>query len=81
MTIRLTIKLFGTLSARVPDYNHQTGICVDAPDDATPEDLLNDLSIPLSHIGIISDGRHFLQKDCGLNEGMTISFFSLVSGG
>ena len=81
MTIQLTIRLFGTLSSGIPDYNHKKGVLVDAPDDVTPEDLLKDLKIPLSHIGLISRENQAIQRDTPLADQMTIHFFSLVSGG
>lgn len=81
MTIQLTIRLFGTLSSRVPDYDHNTGIRVDAPDDTTPEDLLKDLKIPLAHIGFVSDGSQAIQLGTCLTDKMSVSFFSLISGG
>jgi len=81
MSIRLTIRLFGTLSLGMPDYDHKKGIVVDAPDDVTPEGLLTGLQISLSHIGLISSENQAIQRDTRLADGMTISFFSLVSGG
>jgi len=81
VTIRLAIQLFGTLSLKVLDYDHEKGIIVDVPDNITPEDLLRDMQIPLSHIGLISCENQAIQRDALLIDGMTISFFSLVSGG
>ena len=81
MTIRLTIRLFGTLSLQVPDYDHKKGIIVDAPDGVTPEDLLTHLQIQLSHIGLICYENQAIQRDTPLTDGMTISFFSPVYGG
>ncbi len=81
MTLKLTIRLFGTLSFRVPGYNHKTGIIVIAGDDTTPEEILKCLRIPLTHIGVISDGKHPLKRDNALTDGMTIHVFSLISGG
>ena len=81
MTIRLTIRLFGNLSLQMPDYDHKKGIIVYAPDDVTPEDLLTHLQIQISHIGFISYENQAIQRDTRLTDGMTISFFSQVSGG
>lgn len=81
MTIQLTVRLFGTLSLKVPDYDHKNGLIVDAPDGVTPENLLKDLQIPLSHVGLISHENHAIQRDTLLTDKMTISFFSLVCGG
>ncbi|MDA3791442.1 MAG: hypothetical protein PF503_23465 [Desulfobacula sp.] len=81
MTIRLTVRLFGTLSLNVPDYDHEKGLIVDMSDGVTPVDLLNDLQIPLSHVGLISHENHTIQLDTPLTDKMTISFFSLVAGG
>jgi len=81
MTIRLTIRLFGTLSLRVPDYDHKKGIIVDAPDGITPGYVLSHLQIPLSHIGLISHKNQAIRRDTRLVDKMTISFFSPVYGG
>jgi hypothetical protein len=81
MCIRLTIRLFGTLSSAVPDYDHKKGIVVDVPDGITPEWLLNGLQISLSNIGLISCENQVIQRNTLLTDGMTIHFFSLISGG
>ncbi len=81
MTIRLTIYLFGTLSSKVPNYNHKNGIAIDAVDGVTPEDLLKNLKIPLNHIGLISDGSSSIELVTRLTDKMSVSFFSLISGG
>ncbi len=81
MAIRLTIRLFGSLSLKVPDYDHKRGIRVNVPVDVTPEDLLKDLKIPLSHIGLISDGQKAIKLGTRLTDKMNVSFYSLASGG
>lgn len=81
MTIQLTIRLFGTLSSKVPDYDHEKGLCVDVADNVTPEDLAKNLKIPLNHIGLISDGSAAIKLDTQLTDNMNINFFSLISGG
>ena len=81
MTIQLTIRLFGTLGLKKTDYDHKKGIMVDVPDNITPEQLLEDMHIPVSHIGLISDGNQSIQLDTLLSDKMTINFFSLVCGG
>lgn len=81
MTMRLVIRLFGTLSLKVPDYDHEKGIVFDVPEGVTPADLLNDLQVPVSHVGFISDGKSGLQLDSRIENPMTIHFFSLISGG
>ncbi|MEN8210298.1 MAG: hypothetical protein ABFR31_01155 [Thermodesulfobacteriota bacterium] len=81
MTVKLTIKLFGTLGLKIPDYNHDKGIMIDAPDNVTPADLLKDLQVPLSHVGFISCENRSIKADTPLSDGMVIHFYSLVSGG
>ena len=81
MAIRLTIRLFGTLGSKVPDYNPQKGLRVDVDDNATPEDLAKNLKIPLNHIGLISDGSAAIKLDTQLTNNMNVNFFSLISGG
>lgn len=81
MSIKLTIWLYGTLSSKVPKYDYQEGIIVDKPDNVTPEDLLKDLKIPLTHVGLISDGTKSIPLDAPLEDNMSIKFYSLISGG
>ncbi|WP_300461661.1 MoaD/ThiS family protein [Desulfobacula sp.] len=81
MTIRVTIRLFGTLSLKVPDYEHKKGLIVHLPDDATPEDLLKRLQLPPSHVGLISHENQAIQRNTRLKDGMTIGLFSPVYGG
>lgn len=81
LTIRLTIRLFGTLSLKVPGYDHKKGLIVDAPCGATPLDVLADLQIPILHVGLITHDNRAIQQDTLLQDRMSISFFSLVGGG
>ena len=81
MAVRLIVRLFGTLSMKVSDYDHKKGIIFNAPEGVTPADLLKDLQVPVSHIGFISNGTSGLQLDSRLEDQMTVHFFSLVSGG
>jgi len=81
MTIQLTIRLFGTLSSKVPDYNHEKGLRVNVADNVTPKNLANELKIPLNHIGFISDGSTAIKFDTLLTDNMCVSFFSMISGG
>ncbi len=81
MTIQLIIKLFGTLSLKVPDYDHKTGIVMDAPDGATPEYVLSFLKISVSDVGLISHENQAIKWDTYLRDNMTISIFSPVYGG
>ena len=81
LTIRLTVRLFGILSFRMPDYNHTKGLHFEVPEGVTPEDLLNNMKIPLSHVGLISCENRSIQKDFQLADKSTISFFSPLSGG
>jgi hypothetical protein len=81
VTIQLTIRLFGTLGSKVPNYDHEKGLLVNAADNATPEDLARGLKIPLDYLGFISDGCSAIELDARLTDKMSIHFFSLMSGG
>ncbi len=81
MTIQLSIRLFGTLGSKVPDYDHEKGLVVDVADNITPEDLAKELKIPLNYIGFISDGSAAIKLDARLTNKMNVNFFSLISGG
>jgi hypothetical protein len=81
VSIQLTIRLFGTLSLRTSDYNHTKGLLIEAPEGATPKELLRRMNISPSRIGLISCENKAIQYDTPLNDKAVVSFFSLMSGG
>lgn len=81
MGIQLTIRLFGTLSSRLPEYSHTKGLLIEAPDGVTPEEVLKRLKIPLSHAGLISCDNKSIGYDTPLTDKAVISFFSPMAGG
>lgn len=81
MGMTVTIKLFATLGLKIEDYDHKHGLMRHVPKGTTPADLLQELQIPLSHVGLISSNNKILEPDMPLSNGMSVNFFSLISGG
>lgn len=81
MTIKLKVRLFGVLSLKVPAYDHKQGLIIELPDGAAPVDILKQLQLPLTHIGLISHANQAIPSDASLTDGMTINFYSPVYGG
>ena len=77
----MTVKLYGTLSRLVNDYNHQQGLDVTMPAGESVQDLLDYLSLGPERIGMIFvDGRP-AKKATLLNEGAQIKVFQPIFGG
>ena len=79
--MRITAKLYGTLSSRFPDYQHAQGIDVVIPDGATVKDLLAFLEISESkRAAVVVEGR-ILKADDTLQRGVPVHVFDAIHGG
>ena len=79
--MKVTVKLYGTLSAGVPGYHHLQGIEVDLSDGATVNDLLACLDVAKSQRAVVAiDGR--IQKATDkIPGGAHVQVFQPVHGG
>ena len=79
--MKVTVKLYGTLSAGVPGYHHLQGIEIDLSDGAAVEDLLACLDIAKSQRAVVAvDGR--IQKpNHKIPGGAHVQIFQPVHGG
>ncbi|MGD8471968.1 MAG: MoaD/ThiS family protein [Desulfobacterales bacterium] len=79
--MKVRIKLYGTLSLRVPGYDHSQGIEIELAEGATVKDLLDHLKISESQGAVVTiDGRIRKAGD-KIPEGTHARVFQSVGGG
>ena len=79
--MKLTVKLYGTLSLHVPEYKPSQGIEVEIPDGATVKDLLAQLDIlEIRGAAVIASGR-VLKADDKVQDGLSLDVFQSIHGG
>ena len=81
MPLRLTVKLYGTLSRSFDDYDHLSGLEVDIPEEASIHDLLDYLNLSSERLGMIYMDGILLNKKSRLKDGAQIKIFQPISGG
>jgi sulfur carrier protein ThiS len=81
MSLRVTVKLYGTLSRSFDEYDHLSGLEVIIPEQASIHDLLVFLNLSSERLGMIyMDGR-CLNKKSRLKDGAQIKIFQPIAGG
>lgn len=81
MSLRLTVKLYGTLSRSCDEYDHLSGLEVNVPDEASIHDLLDYLNLSSERLGMIYMDGKVLNKKSRLEDGAQIKIFQPISGG
>ena len=79
--MRITAKLFGTLSQQFPDYRRSEGIEVEIPDGATVNDLLAQLGISESKKAVVAMEGRILKGDDTIRHGVPVQIFNAIHGG
>ncbi len=79
--MRLTVKLYGTLSRSIDEYDHMSGLDVVLPDGASIQDLLIHLDIVPKRVGMILMDEKPVQKEAQLNDGALIKILQPIAGG
>ena len=79
--MRLTVKLYGTLSRSFDEYDHLSGLKVNIPDEASIHDLLDYLNLSSERLGMIYMDGKLLNKKSQLKDGAQIKIFQPISGG
>jgi sulfur carrier protein ThiS len=79
--MKVTIKLFGTLSELFPDYDFEQGLDLDLPEGSTVVDLLTFLEIFDDQGGTVLMDSRFLSKDETLTSGAQVLIFQVLNGG
>jgi len=81
MSLKVNVKLYGTLSRSFDEYDHLSGLEVDIRDAASIHDLLVYLNLSSERLGMIyMDGRR-LNKKSRLKDGARIKIFQPIAGG
>jgi sulfur carrier protein ThiS len=79
--MKITVKLFGELKRKIPDYRPDKGLEMDIPEGSKVADLLALLSIPTSPgATVIMEGR-VLPLEEKLVNGSLINLFHVMYGG
>jgi sulfur carrier protein ThiS len=79
--MKVTVKLYGTLNQRFPDYQHSQGIEVELPEGATVQDLFALLEIPESQGAVVIMEGRALKADDPVRRGAPVDVFQSIRGG
>ena len=79
--MKVKVRLFGTLGNKFPDHDPINGFEIEIPADASVGDLLGQLDIPKSKIGLVSVQGRLVKADKTLKQGDFIRIFRPIFGG
>ena len=79
--MKVRVKLYGTLSQPLPDYQHSQGIEVEIPDGATVKDLLALLELSESRGAMIIVEGRILKADDEIRRGVSVNVLQAIGGG
>ncbi len=79
--MKVTVRLFGTLSRGFPDYRHSEGMELEIPDGTTVRDLLALLQLSESRgATVVMEGR-VRKADEVIENGIPVHILEVISGG
>ena len=79
--MKVKVRLFGTLGNKFPDHDPLNGFEIEIPANASIGDLLDQLDIPKSKIGLVSVQGRLVKADKTLKQGDFIRIFRPIFGG
>ena len=79
--MKVKVRLFGTLGKKFPDHDPLNGFEVEIPKDASVGDLLDQLHIPKSKIGLVSVEGRLVKAGKILKQGDFIRIYRPIFGG
>ncbi len=79
--MKVTVRLFGTLGKEFPDHDPLSGFELEIPKDAKVGDLIDQLDIPKSNIGLVSVQGRLVKADKTLKKGDFIRIYQPIFGG
>jgi sulfur carrier protein ThiS len=79
--MRITAKLYGTLSHQFPGYRHAQGIEVEIPDGATAKDTMALLEISESKGAVVAMEGRILNGDDIIWRGRPVHIINAIHGG
>ena len=79
--MKVKVRLFGTLGNKVPDHDPLNGFEIEIRQDANVGDLLDQLEIPKSKIGLVSVEGRLVKAGKTLKAGDFIRIYRPIFGG
>lgn len=79
--MKVTVRLYGTLSQRFPGYRHSQGIEVEIPEGATVQDLLALLEVSESKGAVVIVEGRVLNADDKVPCRVPVGVFQSIRGG
>jgi sulfur carrier protein ThiS len=80
-SMKVTVRLFGTLSQKFPGYRPSQGVEIEIPDGSTVKELLAHLEISEERgAAVIANGK-VLNVDVKVEAGSSLDIFQSISGG
>jgi sulfur carrier protein ThiS len=79
--MKVRVKLYGTLSQRIPNYRHSAGIEVELPEGGTVKDLLALLEISETRETVVIMEGRILQADDNIRPGVWVNVLQSIYGG
>jgi sulfur carrier protein ThiS len=79
--MKVKVRLFGTLGKKFPDHDPLNGFEIEIPANASVGDLLDQLDIPKSKIGLVSVQGRLVKAGKTLKQGDFIRIFRPIFGG
>jgi sulfur carrier protein ThiS len=79
--MRVRVQLYGTLSLRVPGYEHSWGMEIELAEGATIKDLLDHLKISESQGAVVTIGGRIRKAGDKIPDGVHARVFQSVHGG
>jgi sulfur carrier protein ThiS len=79
--MKVKVRLFGTLGKQFPDHDPLNGFTVKIPDNSTVGELLDQLQIPKSKIGLVSVQGRLVKADKTLKPDDFVRIFRPIFGG
>ena len=79
--MKIQVKLYGTLSQKVPGYQHSQGVEVEIPDGASVKDFLNRLEISENQGAVVIMDGQILKGEDTMRSGLPIHVLQSLSGG
>jgi sulfur carrier protein ThiS len=80
-SMKMNVKLFGTISFAVPGYDAKTGITVELPEGATARDLIEHLDLPHKKTAFVTIDNRLAKPETPLMDGGIVRIIQPVSGG
>jgi sulfur carrier protein ThiS len=79
--MQVTVKLFGTLSRQMDDYNHKKGLMIELPKGAQVSELIKTLGLESARIGMVCINNQKVKPEDILPTDAEVSVYQPICGG